>query len=188
MDDLRKYSTSLITRGCLAVLFGIIALAWTGMTVEIMVYLFAFFALLAGLLSLVGGIMAMKHHDKWWVFLIYGLVDILIGIVVLVWPGISLVILVYLIAVWAVAGGLVQLYSAYTSGWSNAPKWVLILGGILSIILGFLIMFYPVSTMAILIWFLAIYAIVFGILMIIVGIQSRREIGQAEKAKEREEA
>ncbi|MBU0731947.1 HdeD family acid-resistance protein [Patescibacteria group bacterium] len=187
MQDLRKYSTSLITRGCVAILFGIIALAWTGMTVELLVYLFAFFALLAGILSLVGAGMAMKHHEKWWIFLIYGLIDIAIGIIVLVWPGLTLAFLIYLIAIWAIASGTVQLFSAFASGWSDAPKWVLVLGGILSIILGFLIILYPISTTVVLIYFLAIYAIIFGIIMIVVGIQSRKEFKKEDKPIEREE-
>ena len=176
MEDLKKYSTSLITRGCVAILFGIIALGWTGMTVEFLIYLFAFFALLAGILSFVGAGMAMKHHEKWWIFLIFGIIDIAIGVIVLAWPGLTLVFLIYLIAIWAIAGGLVQLFSAFSSGWSDAPKWVLVFGGILSIILGFLILLYPISTTVVLIYFLAIYAIIYGIMMIVVGIQSRKEL------------
>ncbi|MBU0670530.1 DUF308 domain-containing protein, partial [Patescibacteria group bacterium] len=168
-------------RGCVAILFGIIALGWAGITIELLVYLFSFFALLAGILSLAGAVMAMKYHKKWWIFLIYGLVDVAIGIIVLSWPGLSLAVLIYLIAIWAVASGTVQLFAAVASGWSDAPKWVLVLGGILSIVLGLLIMFYPIETTVVLIWFLAIYAIIFGITMIIVGIQARKAIKKGEK-------
>ena len=175
-QDLTKYSTSLIIRGAVAILFGIIALSWAGITLGLLVYLFAFFVFLAGILSFIGAGMAMKHHDKWWAYLIFGVIDIIIGIIVLVWPALSIVILIYILAIWAIASGLVQLYSAFTSGWGTGPRWFLILGGILSIVLGFLLMVFPISTTVVLIWFLGIYAILFGIMMIIVGITSRKKL------------
>lgn len=187
MQDVTKYSISLISRGCIAILFGFTAIAWTGLTLALLVYLFAFFTLLAGILSLIGAGMAMKHHEKWWVFLIYGLIDILIGVAVLLWPGISLMLLIYLIAIWSVASGTIQLFAAFSSGWSDAPKWILVCGGILSIILGVLILFYPIPTTVVLVWFLAAYAILFGIMMIIVGIVSRKQIKKAEKTVEKME-
>lgn len=163
------YSWVLILRGILAVLFGLLALLWTGLTLELLVFIFAAYALIDGTLAIIHSFGASKEGKKWWVLLLEGLCGIALGVLVLVWPAMVIMILIYLIAIWALLTGVVEFFVSFAIPWGEWPKWLMFFAGILSIVLGILMFAYPIATVAVLIWFLGAYCLVFGIMLIAMG-------------------
>src|SRR5438045_8310460 len=111
----KSLSTSLILRGILAVAVGITALAWPQVTVLALVILFAVYAFIAA------GLQAMRAFSSRTagpVFghLLLGLVDLAAGVIALAWPGPTALVLVLVVASWAVVGGLFEFFTAFRGG------------------------------------------------------------------------
>ena len=170
---LASYSWSMILRGVIAILFGVLALFWPSLTLEILIFIFAFYALIDGFIAIFISISSAKKHTQWGIFLFEGIIGLLIGIIALVWPGITMVILLYIIAVWAILTGLLELFGAIAIPWEAATRWLLGFGGVLSLILGVLMFVFPITSLFVIVILLGIYALVFGILMIVFGIKLR---------------
>ena len=172
---LTSYSWVMIVRGIVAILFGVLALFWPAITLELLIFLFAAYALVDGAIALFSSVGAAKKHEKWWIFLAEGIFGIALGIVVLAWPAITVIILIYLIATWAFITGLIELMASFALPWEKAPRWLLGFAGVLSLILGVLMFVYPIGSVAILILFLGIFALLFGVSLIILGIKIYKE-------------
>ncbi len=166
-----KYWWVMLLRGILAIIFAFLAFFWTGLTLEVLVVLFAIFAIGEGLFAIGASIQASKHHEKWGTFLLEGVLGIIAGVIILTWPGISIVIFVYLIALWALITGLVEILIGGTTEITPTAKSMIILVGVLSLILGVVMLAYPGATIAILIWLLGVYALVAGIAMMVFSFQ-----------------
>src|ERR1700756_3131171 len=132
---LKSLSPSLIVRGILALAVGIIALAWPGVTVFALVVLFAVYAFIAA------GLQAMRAFGSAKAgpvigHLLLGLVDIAAGVVALTWPGPTALVLVLIVAVWAIIAGLVEFSAAFASGEPAGTRAVLLLGGLVTVAFG----------------------------------------------------
>lgn len=163
----------LALRGVFAVLFGILAFAWPAITVSALVILFGIYVLADGVISIFTGISDRDTNDRWWVLLLEGVLGITVGIVTFVWPGITAVVLLYLIAAWALVTGIFEIIAAIQLRQEITNEWALGLSGLLSIIFGVLLVVWPATGALALIWLIAAYAIVFGFLMIYLGFQMR---------------
>ena len=164
---MKKYWWIMMLRGFLAVLFAMLALFWTNLTLEILIVLFAVFAIGEGFFAIIASIQAAKEHEGWGLFLLEGVLGIVAGVFVLHWPEISVIIFVYFIAFWALATGILELLMSGMKELSSVAKTMIMIVGILSIILGVAVLVYPLQTVYLLIWFLGIYALIGGIAMII---------------------
>ena len=164
-------------RGLLAVFFGVLALVWPSTTVRVLVMLFGIYVLVDGLFSLLSALTSRERRGAWWLLLIEALTGIAAGILAFIWPQITALVLLYLIAAWAIVTGVLELIGAYRLRTQLEGEWALALAGVVSIILGLLLAFRPGSGLIAVIWFLGVYAIVFGILMLVLGIRLRR-LGQ----------
>ncbi len=169
LDDVFHLSpSSVILRGIIAILFGILFMVWPGITLEVIVLLCAAFALIDGVIIVIMAFAAKRHWAK---MVPLGIVGIILGILILVWPGMSILVLIMLVAAWAIISGLGQLISVWAVKiLSNGAKWLYAISGILSIILGVILFVYPVATTMIFIWIFGLYAVVFGIVMLMSGI------------------
>lgn len=166
-----RYWWVMLLRGILAVVFALLAFFWTGLTLEVLVLLFAIFAIGEGVFAIGASIEASKHHEKWGTFLLEGVLGIIAGVIIISWPGISVAIFVYLIALWALITGLVEILVGGTVEITPTAKSMIILVGVLSLILGVVMLAYPAATITILIWLLGVYALIAGIAMIIFSVQ-----------------
>src|SRR5262245_15319989 len=99
---------SLVTRGVIALLLGIFALAMPAGTLLALVILFGVYAIADGVIAFVSGVRLARHHARWWPFVVEGLLGVAAGIVAFLWPQITAVALVFLIAVWALATGIME--------------------------------------------------------------------------------
>ncbi|TMK84125.1 MAG: HdeD family acid-resistance protein [Actinobacteria bacterium] len=168
-----------VLRGAAAVLFGVIALIWPGVTVGVLVFLFGIYAIADGLASLIsswlhrGDPVHRGHH------LGEGLLALLIGILALAWPGVTALALIVLIAIWAVLTGVVEISAAIRLRRVIINEWFLGLAGVLSVVVGIILFADPRAGALAIAIIIGIYAIVFGATMIALGVRLKRWHDQA---------
>ena len=169
----KSTSTSLILLGVLAIIAGIIALAWPGVTVYALVILFAVYAFIgAGLETM----RAFSSGTAGPVFghLLLGLVDLAAGVIALVWPGPTALVLVLIIGIWAVIGGFVELFAAFQSGETAGTRALFILAGLVSIAFGVVLFARPgVGAVTVALLF-GLFSIIYGVSQIVMGAELRR--------------
>jgi uncharacterized membrane protein HdeD (DUF308 family) len=163
-------------RGILGILFGLICLLTPGVAVEVFVILFSAYMLVDGVFAIISGIKAARNGERWGLLILEGIVDLAAGVVAFLWPAITLVALIWIIAVWAVVSGVLMLSAAFTLNIDHG-RWWLALGGIASIIFGILLVIEPLIGAVVLTLWIGAYALVFGVFLLVVAFQlhSRKE-------------
>jgi uncharacterized membrane protein HdeD (DUF308 family) len=170
---LAKHWWSILVRGIVALLFALLAFFATGFTLSLLVIFLGVYLVLDGLFAIIGGLMACCDHKNWWMLLIEGIVSLAAGIFVLLWPEISLVIMLYIVAIWAILTGIFEFIASMTASWAAPGKVFLGTTGVLSIILGVMVVIYPTFSLAAITWLLGIYALVIGVSLIFMGLRLR---------------
>jgi uncharacterized membrane protein HdeD (DUF308 family) len=163
----------LALRGLVAVLFGVLAFMWPGATLITLVWLFGAFAMVNGILSLILAAKTPKGYPKVGSLILGGLLGILAGLLAFVMPGITAVGLLILIAAWAIATGVMELVAAVRLRKIITNEWLLVLAGIASVVFGVLLLFQPAAGALALIWLIGAWAVVFGILLMILAFRMR---------------
>jgi uncharacterized membrane protein HdeD (DUF308 family) len=158
-----------LLEGVLAVLFGVIAWVWPDITVATLVILFGAYALASGIMNFYAAYAQHKLGASPWPFIFRGIVGVVAGIVVAVWPDISAISLFYVIAAWAIVTGIYALVGAVALRKVIDNEWLLGLAGICSVAFGVLAMIYPGDGALALIWTIGVYAIAFGFMLIVLG-------------------
>jgi uncharacterized membrane protein HdeD (DUF308 family) len=160
-------------RGLLAVLFGLAALIWPGPTVLVLVALFAGYAIVDGVFNLGALFLWGAAQQRRWAMILEGIIGIVAGVLALIWPEISVLIFVYLIAVWGVVTGIFEIIASIWLRQKMAGEIFLGLTGVLSLLLGVLLLFQPQAGVVGLAWIIGAYALIFGVLMIVLGFRLR---------------
>ena len=158
-----------LLRGIFMVIFGIIALVSPDIALLTLVWAFGFYAILDGITAIVIGI--RTHGEPHWVWtIVQGVVSVLAGVIALIWPGVTALALLFVVAVWALLSGIGEIGGAFASrnSGSNAWGWTLA-GGILNVIFGVLLLIWPASGILTLIWLVAIFTLVGGIAQIVLA-------------------
>lgn len=169
----RSHWWLLLVRGILAILFGIIALVAPGIALLAFIYVFAAYAILDGITAIVVSFRERSFLRTWWVLLLEGILGVIFGILAFVWPGETALILLYLVAFWALVTGIIEISSAFIVPGSVGLRWGLGLAGLLSIIFGIILIVHPGAGLLAVLWLVGIYAIVFGVSLIIYAFQIR---------------
>lgn len=162
-----------LVRGMLAILFGLVALFWPRLTLEVLVICFGAFALINGIFMLVVALGDRRMHARWGVLLVEGLVGIAIGLLTLFWPLITALVLLSLVAIWALVSGGLEIAVALWMHYSMGNEWLLLVSGVASLLLGILLIAFPQAGLQALTWLIGIYALIFGILLVFLGLQWR---------------
>jgi len=131
-----------------------------------MVMMFGIYTLVDGLVALGTGLSRTKDSPRWWVFFVEGLISISAAVVALIWPELTAFIMVLLIAGWAVFTGILEISAAIRLRHEINNEWLLALGGMVSIVLGVLLFIQSVASGIAIIWTVAAYAMIFGVLLI----------------------
>ncbi|MBV9522370.1 MAG: HdeD family acid-resistance protein [Alphaproteobacteria bacterium] len=164
---------ALALRGVASLVFGLIAILFPGITIGALILLFAVYAVVDGVFAIIAGIRAAERHERWWPLALEGVIDILAGIVVFLWPALSLIVLIYIIAAWAVISGAALLGAAVRLR-ALRGDWLLAVNGVISVLLGVLLFLSPIAGAIVLAWWVGAYALLFGVLLIILAFQLRR--------------
>jgi uncharacterized membrane protein HdeD (DUF308 family) len=169
----------LLLRGIAGIIFGILAFIWPGLTLLTLILLYGAFALVDGVLSLAAAFTgSAKPVPTWWLVVV-GLLGIAAGIVAFLWPGITAIALVLLIGAWALVHGIFQIIGAIQLRKEIDNEWMLILGGVLSVLFGILVWIAPGAGALGLVWAIAAYSIVFGIMFVVLSLRLRRHRHEA---------
>ncbi len=162
-----------LVRGIAAVLFGILAFVWPHITLFVLVLLFGVYALVDGILSLVRAFGAGQRGQSWVWPLVGGIVGIAAGIAAFVWPGLTALVLLYIIAAWAVVSGITEIIAGVALRHEISHEWLLILGGVISLLFGLLVFARPGAGALAIVWLIGFYAIVLGVVHIALAFRLR---------------
>ncbi|MDI6694303.1 MAG: HdeD family acid-resistance protein [Anaerolineales bacterium] len=160
-------------RGVVAIIFGVVAFARPEQALQALVLVFGAYALVDGIFAVIAGIAARGYFNRWWAVLLEGVAGVIIGLLTFFWPNITALALLYFIAAWALITGIFEIVAAIQFRYVITGEWMLILGGLLSILFGILLFVFPVAGAVSVIWVIGIYAVVFGISEIIFAFRLR---------------
>ncbi len=159
-------------RGLLAILFGVIAFVAPGAFVLSLVLFFAAYMLVDGIFGIVAAVRAAQRHDRWGFLLLEGLLDIVVGIAAFLVPAAAVWAFVLLVAAWALVSGGLMIAAAFRLH-LHYGRWWLGLGGVVSVLFGIALLINPGMSALVLTWWLGAYAVVFGVLLLILGFRLR---------------
>lgn len=172
---------ALALRGLAAILFGILAFAWPGITLFVLVIFFGAYLLVDGIFAIVAAVRAAGEEARWWLLLIEGILGVVAGLVAFFWPGLTALALLYLVAAWAIVTGIMEIVGAIRLRQEIVGEWALILSGVLSFIFGVLLVVIPARAgLLSLTWLIGIYAIAFGVIMLVLAFRVRGLARSAE--------
>ena len=169
---LNNYRNMFLFRGIAAIVFGVLTLVWPKLTILALVVLFGIFAIISGIAVVAAALQNREEHG-WGLLLFEGILWLLVGAVALVWPGVTALSFLYLLAVWAVITGILEMIAPLSFPMSGGRGVLMVLSGLISIIFGIVIAVQPVSGLLAVTWLIGIYAIVFGILHLVAYFEAR---------------
>jgi len=162
-----------VLRGVAAILFGLAAFLWPGLTLLVLVVLFGAYALADGLIAVITGLSHAKDSQRWWFFVLEGLVGITAGLIALFRPGMATLVIVAVIAAWAILTGILEIAAAIRLRREITNEWLLAVGGILSVVVGVLLIVQPLAGSLAIVWIIGAYSLVFGITLVSLGVRLR---------------
>lgn len=165
---------ALALRGAVAIVFAVIAFVWPGITATALILLFGAYAFVDGVFALIAGLRAARQHGRSAPLLIEGVLNILIGIICFIFPGPALIATVFLIAIWAILTG-IALIAAGIATIRHSGEWLLVVGGVISILLGVSLFLFPVAGVVAMSWWFGIYALLFGIALLSAAFRLRHQ-------------
>ncbi len=165
---------AVLMRGLLAIVLGILTLLMPGVSLASLILVFAAYMLADGVLGIVAAVRAARRHERWGWLVLEGLLDIGAGIAALVWPGLTIIVFVALVAAWAIVSGGAMALAALKLGKPHG-RWLMGLAGVLSIIWGVLLAFAPITGALVLTLWIGASALVFGITLVILSLRLRKQ-------------
>ncbi|MCG5212712.1 HdeD family acid-resistance protein [Streptosporangium sp. KLBMP 9127] len=163
----------ILIRGICAIVFGLFALVWPGITVFALVIFFGAYAIVNGIFSLFGAFGGTPGESRWWLA-IAGVLGIVAGIIALVWPGITALALLMLIAIWAVVIGIIEIIAGIRLRKEIQGEWMFILSGVLAVVFGVLLFVWPATGALAVTWLIGAMALVYGISLLVLAFRVRK--------------
>ncbi|MEU6740760.1 HdeD family acid-resistance protein [Streptosporangium sandarakinum] len=159
MEELTRTWWVYLVRGACAILFGLLAILWPGITVFALVIVFGVYAIVNGVFALLG---SRERGSRTWM-IAYGVLSVLAGVAALVWPGITALALLFLIAAWAVVVGVAEIMAGIRLRKATTGEWAFILSGVLAVLFGVLLFVWPAAGALAVVWLIGTMAIVYGV-------------------------
>lgn len=172
-DLLAKNWWALVLRGVAGIVFGILAFVMPVVTLAALVLLFGAYALVDGIFNIVAAATGGRGARPWWALLLAGLAGIGAGLVTFFMPGLTALALAYLIGIWAIVTGVLEIVAAVRLRKEIRNEWLLGLSGALAVAFGALLLFAPgAGALAMVLW-IGAYALVYGALLVFLGFRLR---------------
>jgi uncharacterized membrane protein HdeD (DUF308 family) len=172
MDVLARNWWAFVIRGAAAVLFGLLALALPGTAMLSLVLVFSAYAAVDGVFAITAALRAAQAHERWGFLALEGVVDILAAIVAFAWPGLTVILFVTVIAVWALLTGCLLLVAGFRVDADHGRVWM-IFAAITSILFGMSLLVAPLVGALVLTWWIGAYALIFGGAMLVLALRLR---------------
>jgi len=175
-EGLGKIWWLILLRGLCSIVFGVLAFLWPGATLITLVLLYGAYAVADGVLALGAAARGGTVAPRWWLVLA-GLAGIIVGALAFFWPKITGLVLLFLIAAWAISIGVVQIVGAIQLRKEIENEWWLIASGIVSVVFGGLLILAPSTGALALILVIGGFAVVYGVLQVGFALRLRRHAG-----------
>ena len=159
-------------RGVCGIIFGLIALFLPGATMLTLVLFFSAYMLVDGIFGIVAAVRAASHHQRWGLLVLEGVLNIAVGVIAFIWPGLTAVTFVLLIAAWAIVTGVLEVVAALRLH-PEYGRWWLILSGAESVIFGVLLVVVPLAGVIVVTWWIGAFALIFGIMLVVLAFRLR---------------
>jgi uncharacterized membrane protein HdeD (DUF308 family) len=163
----------LLLRGIAAIVFGLLAFAWPGLTLLTLILFYGAFALVDGVLAIIAAITGGSAAPRWWLAIV-GLLGLAAGLLTFLMPGLTAVVLLLFIAGWAIATGVFQIIGAIKLRKEIDNEWLLILCGVISVLFGVCMMLAPGAGALALVWVIGAYSVVIGALFVALAFRLRK--------------
>ena len=173
LHALSRHWWLILLRGICAILFGVLAFVWPGLTLLTLILLYGAFMLVDGVLALAAAIMGGAAAPRWWLA-VAGLLSIAAGLLAFLWPGITALVLLFFIAGWAIASGVMQIIGAIRLRKEIDNEWYLVAAGALSVLFGILLILQPGAGALASILVIGAFAIAYGVVLILFSLRLRR--------------
>jgi uncharacterized membrane protein HdeD (DUF308 family) len=171
LTTLAEYWWTLVLRGVAAVIFGILAYVWPGITFTVLVLFFGAYALWDGVFALIAAF--RTQAERRWPLVLEGLVGIAAGVLTFIWPGAATLALLIIIGAWALVTGIFEIVAAIRLREEIEGEWLLLVSGLLSVLFGIAIAIWPAAGLVAVTWLIGAYSIIFGILLMVLGFRLR---------------
>ncbi|MBM6579642.1 HdeD family acid-resistance protein [Microvirga sp. BT689] len=155
-------------RGVFAIIFALIALFSPGATILSLVLFFSAYMLVDGVFGIVSGIRAASNNQRWGLLILEGILNILVGIIAFIMPGLTVLFFVTLMAVWSLITGILMVVAAFKLNPDFGRGW-LIFSGVVSVLFGVALLIAPLVGAVVLTWWLGAYALIFGIGLLVLA-------------------
>ena len=159
-------------RGVCGIIFGLIALFLPGATILTLVLFFSAYMLVDGIFGVVAAVRAASHHQRWGLLVLEGVLNIAVGVIAFIWPGLTAVTFVLLIAARAIVTGVLEIVAALRLH-PEYGRWWLILSGAASVIFGVLLVVAPLAGVIVVTWWIGAFALIFGIMLLVLAFRLR---------------
>ena len=165
---------ALALRGIAGILLGLLAFSWPGVTIAAVVTLFGLYALVDGVFAIIAAMRGVREHERWGWMLVEGIASVLAGLVALFMPLLGAIALVWIIALWAIVTGALEIGAAVKLRKIIEHEWMLMLVGMLSLALGFIIVLQPGVGFAVIATWIGAYALVAGSVTLVLAFRVRK--------------
>jgi uncharacterized membrane protein HdeD (DUF308 family) len=172
---------ALVLRGLAAIAFGVLAFVWPQITLTALVFLWGAYALVDGAFAIAAGVKSHGDNKRWWVLLLEGILGVAAGLVAFLVPGITALALLVLIAAWAMVTGAFEIAAAIQLRKHIKGEWLLALAGVASVLFALALLFNPAAGALALVWLIGAYSIVFGVLLIVLGVRLHSLVRSADR-------
>ncbi len=168
----------LLLRGLALVLFGVVAVVWPGLTLLVLSTLFAVYLLIAGVIDIITGVRAQGHRGLWFLTILLGLGELGLGVYLLK-TGLALPTLIAAIGLALIVIGIIEIIAAFETGEDPGRRFLLIIGGGLTVVAGFITLRYPAASGLAFTWVLGVWGLVWGALQIAMCLSIRSRVEEA---------
>ena len=163
-----------LLRGVLWILFGVIVFTQPAISLLTLTLLFGAFALADGISAVVMSLRGRDEHESWWMVLLVGLCGIGVGVLTLLAPGITALVLLFYIAFWTIGTGLLQMLAAFQLRKDIEGELWLALSGLVSVVFGSLLLARPGAGALAVLWLIGFYAVALGVALVLLAFRVRR--------------
>ncbi len=170
---LSRYWWMILLRGIVAILFGVMVFAQPGITLVSLVFVFACFAVFDGITHVATALGGGREHEHFWLLLLTGLAGIAIGVLTFTSPGITALALLFYIAMWAIATGLMQIVAAIRLRKEIEGEFWLGLAGAASVLFGLMLVTRPAAGALAVLWLIGSYALAYGVIVLVLAFKAR---------------
>jgi uncharacterized membrane protein HdeD (DUF308 family) len=160
--------------GILAIVLGLVAIIWPDTTLRVLVVFLGAYAFISGIFTVLVGAVWPPGWGLRWPMVLQGVLGIVVGVLIFLRPEIAALVLIYVVAAWAIISGLLQIAAAVRLRRVLPDEWTLIVGGAASAVFGVLLAVWPKEGLIALVWIFGVFAVVFGVAQLVLANRVRR--------------